>query len=359
MRIKIVFVLAVFFAFPVFSETLSLPDDSFHHEKKSALSILRLCTAHDANLTKDVFSEFGFKILLQKNYGRPSEVIDHTSAYTIGLGKVLIGTETVPAYLIAIRGTDGNEWYSDFDFSFDADGQNHFASNFLSSAEDVFLDCISQIKNRDAVIIVSGHSRGAAVANILALLLNQIYAPSKIYAYTYACPATVKNISGIEERNVFNFINPCDLVPNFPLAGWGFRRAGTDVLLDEKSEKISAEKIREAIDSILKICPSAESFYRDRHSLVRSGLSENGMTCYELMMAIGTRLAGLRVDSLETGRIDLKPLGFKIPSFDTGSDFHALFKYLSHLSRNDGEGFADLLDEHLPETYRKKLTECR
>lgn len=355
MRIKILFFAAFFFAAPVFSETLSLPRESSCCEKKAALPILKLCTAHAEDLTRDVFSDFGFSIVLQKNYGRPPERIDHTSAYTIGQGHVLVEGKSVPAYLVVVRGTDGNEWYSDFNFNFDAGDENHFAMNFLSSAEDVFLDCVSQIKNRDAIIIVAGHSRGAAVANILALLLNQIYSPSKIYAYTFACPATVKNLSGIEEKNIFNFLNPNDLVPNFPLAGWGFRRAGTDIFLDSASEKISAKKINDEMDVLLKICPTAKSFYCDRHSLVHSGLSEKGMTAYEIMTAVAERLSNLKIRSLESGSIDLDFGDLNIPSFDTGSDFYVLFKVLSRLSKNGGKGFADLLSEHLPETYRIKI----
>lgn len=355
MRIRIFFVIAFFLAAPVFSETLSLPRDSSCYEKNAALQILKLCTAHAEDLTRDVFSDFGFNIVLQKNYGRPSEKIDHTSAYTIGHGTVLIDGKSVPAYLVVVRGTDGNEWYSDFNFNFDCGDENHFAMNFLNSAEDVFLDCVSQIKNREEVIIVAGHSRGAAVANILALLLNQIYSPSKIYAYTFACPATIKKLSGIEEKNIFNFLNPNDLVPNFPLAGWGYRRAGTDIFLDSGSEKISAKKISSEMDMLLKICPTAKSFYCDRHSLVHSGLSEKGMTAYEIMLAIAAQLSKLKIRSLESGRIDLDLGEFNIPSFNTGSDFYALFKVLTLLSKNGGKEFVDLLNEHLPETYRIKI----
>lgn len=356
---KLIFAILFFTAsFPVFAKELYLSQNNLEYDETASLSIFDLCTGHTESNTAKKFGEYGFSVITQKNYERPQSQIDHTSAYTIGRGKISVGKKIQDAYLIVIRGTDGNEWFSNFDFAPSASGNSHFAMDFLYSAEDIFLDLQKIISDENAIIIVSGHSRGGAVANLLALLLNESYNRSKIYAYTFASPATVRNLNGIYDKNIFNVLNPADLVPYLPLQAWGFYRAGTDIVLEEKDCAISSKKIKQAVTELAKICPSLESYYNDRHSLEHGGLSDDGITMYELFMILATQFSKLTVSNsglsespavLPKSFPDIKNLNLLL-SF-TESDFSVLFEYLSSLLKNSGQGFSNLLKEHLMQSY--------
>lgn len=75
------------------------------------------------------------------------------------------------------------------------------------------------------IFLVTGHSLGAAVANLLAEHLiscdNTNHCPGSrkiedIYAYTFATPKTVKNKPGKDYKNIFNILNNNDIVPLVP-----------------------------------------------------------------------------------------------------------------------------------------------
>ena len=75
------------------------------------------------------------------------------------------------------------------------------------------------------IFLVTGHSLGAAVANLVAEHLNSCkdtnHCPGSrtekdIYAYTFATPKTVKNKQGNEYQNIFNILNNNDVVPLVP-----------------------------------------------------------------------------------------------------------------------------------------------
>lgn len=366
------FTFAVFVNINFFAKELRLPKNNSTFTKEAALSLLELSTAHTEKNTAAILSSYDFKILKQKNYENSSNQIKHSAAYSLSKGSIQIEEKKSSAYILIVRGTDGNEWYSNFDFAPSASDDTHFAANFLFCAEEIFLDLKNIITDKNAKIILAGHSRGGAVVNLLALLLNEYYNPKNIYAYTFASPGTIKNISSLVDYNIFNFINPTDLVPKMPLAAWGFFRAGKDIILDDQSENFCLEKMDQAVSSIWELAPSLSSYYNDRHSLTSKSFSEDGMTCYELVMAFSTQLSKLSSnnstlfsDGLEENLLDSFSLeksttensasDFSFPQVELNSDFAKIFSYFSLLAKDGGKGAKNLLAEHMPATYREKI----
>jgi len=319
---------------PLFAKQLELPADSKKVSKETAISLLELSTKHTKKLTADIFEQYGFTAVAQRNYNRPSDQIDHTSAYSICKGTVYIEEKLVSAYLIVVRGSDGTEWCSNFDFNPSASENTHFAMNFMSSAEDVFLDFTKIVKDKKSVIVVAGHSRGAAVSNLLGLLLNQTYDSSKIYVYTFATPATIRNLDSLNDENIFNFINPCDVVPRVPPVQFGYVRAGTDLYLDKESQTLDAEKLTATFDKFAKICPDIDSYYNKALDISQLGfdfglnISDTKVTLYQLLLALSTELS--KWTFTEDSEISVE--GFE---------------------DNSKAGF--ILQEHMPDTYQKKL----
>ena len=79
---------------------------------------------------------------------------------------------------------------------------------------------------------LTGHSRGAAVANLMASYL--IDEGNEIYAYTYAAPNNTANTEASAEKYdcIFNLVNTNDFVPMLPMVEWGFTRFGKTAMVD-------------------------------------------------------------------------------------------------------------------------------
>ena len=69
------------------------------------------------------------------------------------------------------------------------------------------------------VFLVTGHSMGAAIANLVAAELNEIEGADDVYGYTFATPTVKSAIDGnatIPYSNIFNILNTNDVVPYVP-----------------------------------------------------------------------------------------------------------------------------------------------
>ena len=76
------------------------------------------------------------------------------------------------------------------------------------------------------------------MANLVAAELDgrrahAVASRDRVYAYTFASPATTLNRAAHDERygNIFNIINPADIMPSLPLRAWGYERYGVDLTL--------------------------------------------------------------------------------------------------------------------------------
>ncbi len=147
---------------------------------------------------------------------------------------------TMPLVVVDVRGTvTGNDWLNDITTQFESDN-NRFAAladEVLTNVENY----LSSTELQNPIILVTGHSMGAAIANILAARLNGIMDPGNVYAYTFATPRTVNEaVSGnqaVNYPNIFNILNSNDVVTYVPLTitlpvvnYW--KRHGTDLYIN-------------------------------------------------------------------------------------------------------------------------------
>ena len=319
---------------------LALPASSSKFSAELALQALTLCSGHTKEKEGELFSEAGLKVVIQNGYGKDSDDLSHTCAYTVGKGEVTLGGKKRTVFAVAIRGTEGGEWYSDFDFAPSHSDEALFAENFLFAAEEVFSGISGVLKSTaEPVILVCGHSRGAACANILGLLLDSRYGKENVYVYTFATPATRRGEQISNDcDNIFNVINSGDIVTALPLAAWGFSRFGKDILLsaDDAAEK----RVSECISVLLTLAPTVSSYYGDRHSLTSAGLSEDGITPFDLIVALLGQIG--KVSEVESIPIYL---------ISSDSDLYPLLKLAERGAEDHGALFAAMLTEHLPGTY--------
>ena len=156
-------------------------------------------------------------------------------AYTIGTRKIPGTSKT--AVIVGIRGSAQNaEWFSNFNVgagrSDDADlfdPGDHLGFHLAASnVWDSLVSVLSTIEYEDRIVLLTGHSRGAAVANILSAWLNEGYLvpQTQLWGYTYACPNVSRNIEKEPYPNIHNFNITGDMVPSIPLRKWGYGRHG-------------------------------------------------------------------------------------------------------------------------------------
>ena len=315
---------------------IKLPEDSAAFSGALAQQALVLCTGHSQERTSQILEDYGFEILEQRHYDKDPEDPAHTSAFTIGKRQVRYEGSERELVLVVIRGTDGaGEWVSNFNVMPSRDFESPVAENFDLCAQDIET-VLSPYLEGEPLVLVAGHSRGAACANLLGVRLQEQVPEQNLFVYTFATPTTLSAKAELPEcRNIFNLINPNDLVTLVPLQGWGFHRAGTDILLPG-DDALSAQ-LQGASMVLLSISPSLESYYNDRHSLTGPGLDEeNGIKMPILLASLLTE-----PETFQALSRTLSP----------ESDLAPLLGLVSQMGSD-----SSLLQQHMPATYQLRLT---
>lgn len=162
----------------------------------------------------ETFKAFNFEVL-DTNY-------DMWDGIFLGYGvakKELANGKTLA--LIVTRGsTDWKEWFSNFDTRVDPSTGQHIG--FSDAANELYKRIVSTDLGRDlenTQFVITGFSRGAAVANILAgKLVDQKVAQSQIYTYAFACPdvGVMSENKASSYHCIFNIANISDPVSWIP-----------------------------------------------------------------------------------------------------------------------------------------------
>ncbi len=339
-------------------DPLAVPVNSAQFSMPFAMQALALCSGHTAERQTELLTSAGFTVLLQKNYDKEAADPSHTSAYTVAKRTVSVGGISRTLLLVAIRGTSAGEWYSNFDFAPSHSNDAAFAENFLLAAEDI-LPSVRTLADTEEnpLLLICGHSRGGACANLLGMLLNAVYGTERVYTYTFATPATVRTDNvGTDCKNIFNVINPSDLVIHVPLSAWGYHRLGTDILLPADAE--TAAHTEKVVHTLSGIAPTVSQYYEERHSLTSPGLSEYGLTTFEVMLTlVRSMLSGSEgTDSSDASSAPASG-GLDLSAVPENSDFGPLVVLLKNASADGGAAATKVLSQHLPALYLYLMSE--
>lgn len=177
--------------------------------------------------------------------------------YTIA-SKSLTNQADETLIAVVLRGSYGKEWYGNFDIAKDSNSASNDAVHYnFKQAESTVMKALQQYYKENEMtaehtkIWITGHSRGAAVANLLAAEVNEstLTDMTNVYAYTFATPNTAKNTTAYD--NIFNILNQGDFFTGVPMEKWGFHRYGVDITLDKLFQK--AGLTRTQIDNSVAI----------------------------------------------------------------------------------------------------------
>ena len=176
------------------------------------------------------------------------------SGYSFCTKRIAADGQEVPLVFVVVRGTAGRqEWLSNANVADSTQKRQRYHEGFAASARMIALDLRTYMERQgidasQARVLVTGHSRGAAVANLLGAFLDRDrlaeadaalglhLLPKHIYVYTFATPNSCSNLaerSAARYKNIFNIVNPEDIVPQLPFikGSWGYGSFGTSYCL--------------------------------------------------------------------------------------------------------------------------------
>jgi len=198
---------------------------------------------------KELYKELGFRedSIKQYNYQLALSNNSDKVAYSFAMKPLYDGT-----YLVAVvvRGVGyGAEWRSNLHV-----GNDTKHTGFNVSAEEVYTNLNTYMLENNLIkkntkIWITGYSRGAAVANLVAgkINKNQIIESNNLYAYTFATPNGVivdeNNANDSIHDNIYNIVLPYDVVPRLALQKWGYGKYGKTLMV--KNRNASKDKNRE------------------------------------------------------------------------------------------------------------------
>lgn len=214
-------------------------EDASVYQHKLAVAAMALSGAayvEDGAGVRDALEKLGFDNIKSYNYQSAADSGSDTAAYTFA-AKTVADKKGNPAQLAAIivRGTNGAaEWTSNLNMGTgrDHEGFSRAAVELLTNLT-VYLSGAGITADTPVKFLVTGHSRGGAVANLTAARLqsSRLAADESVYGYTFAAPCVSVNAVRKGYENIFNIVNDEDLVTQVPLKDWGYFRYGVDVSL--------------------------------------------------------------------------------------------------------------------------------
>ena len=195
--------------------------------------------AYRARDIYDSLYRHGFSDIRTFHYGnQPTDTVAHTIAHR----RIVVNDVTRSLIVVPIRGSYGSscsigsnpwthhlrlgctpsvDWFGNWNI-----GNSVFHEGFNAAMFDVYRNLMDYINYQeqndiftgDPIILITGHSRGGAVANLLAqglTTVGTVFRADNIYVYTFGIPAVVRGSREIDYtryNNIFNIMNKRDAV---------------------------------------------------------------------------------------------------------------------------------------------------
>lgn len=182
---------------------------------------------------------------------------DDTVKYAFATHEFTYKSAFYTVVFVTIQGTNGtHEWNSNFDIGAESTPYTEITGEhpewavkkdhkgFNIAANRVLNDFYEYTRkyvdpDSKGIVFISGHSRGAAVANILGKMISDIDPDEggREFVYTFASPTTTTDSDKVAKyTNIFNIVNNADLVSSIPLKDWGFTRYGVTKAFDVETQ---------------------------------------------------------------------------------------------------------------------------
>lgn len=209
----------------------------------SEISYVRVEEAPEHNPLIQSYHTLGFKDdLIEMNY-----ILDYAApitgnnqaAYSFAAKEIQTPNGKKTLVFVILRGTplSANEWLSNLNIS-DTTHENVLVHEGFSRTVSLVHTALiyyllkNKISPDDAIFLITGHSRGAALANLLGVTLEDegILTSERLFVYTFASPNVSQEDKTSDTRYnfIWNIVNAEDMVPSVPpnRNAWRWRKFG-------------------------------------------------------------------------------------------------------------------------------------
>ena len=264
----------------IYNDGMLLFDARNESKDLSKASVALAAAAYSKSYAENALGAMDFSVVKSKNYTRKATLQDNDFvAYTIAKKEITYKSENYCYYCIVVRGTPGSaEWFSNFNL-----GKSGTHEGFNTAAEEIIDDIkvlASDDKDKDgnvydadhSILWVTGHSRGASVANLVAGKMTEegsSFSSEHIFGYTYACPAVSKSAK-TSYKNIYNYNDPGDAIPEMPMESWGYKRYGQSVTLGTGDYDNFNQRFYQEMNEKYSAASSTDSFIESIDSLINN-----------------------------------------------------------------------------------------
>ncbi len=275
-------------------------ESSVYNKKLSELASHLMLISHDKKEMGEFFQDNGFeyRFINYHSTKKPSFSVGFAIGWkkSVRMGDICI---------ISIRGTVKGEWYSNFDLFERKDGKCERHIGFFNAAKDVTDECDRLFSERKNVrFLVTGHSRGGAVANIVSYVLSKEKSYTRkecVFGITLASP-NVTIETDDEITNIYNFVNKDDIITLIPLnakdSAWAYKRYGETLTMNINSEDKKLNRLivkyyhrltgnpfvpieegdtEKVIDKVISLSPDPSHYYTTKNT----AYSKRRVTMYD------------------------------------------------------------------------------
>jgi len=188
-----------------------------------------------------LYKDIGYTPLRYVHYDAPLTDESDKAAWAMAEKRVTLGGKSCVILSVTIRGGNyGAEWVSNGHVG-NTDAHTGFANAAKEILPEVKKQVASYAENISVKLWINGYSRGGAIANLMAGALDKEIAAGAsrlakddLFCYNYAVPLCTKDKKANTDTfsNIFNIINPVDVIMIAPFRGWGFKRYGIEKFLN-------------------------------------------------------------------------------------------------------------------------------
>lgn len=353
---------------PVEAQVQVSSKNSFSLEK--ARTLISLC---ELSYDETQLSE-GIKALGYTDFEYICRNQDSTYGSGIAFSIAVSKKNSTTQVLAVFRGTHKGEWYSNFQIG---EGIEHAgfanATDFAQAEIDRYLEdmCIDKSKTE---ILITGHSRGGAVANLMAKRLTDTAEFKAVTAYTFASPntTTAQNAKKSQYNCIYNLMNPEDFICYIPLTDWGYTKYGIDIefprSIQQDYESVYAQMqqtfeedagyphtgypmggndVRLFLRTAAQIAPTLSDYYNKELTV-----TPHRMTLHDYMQKVAALLCG--DNTLQNGMFLVSSGGSKL--FETLTDFMMEGIQIEDVARDADITTSAINCGHTYETYSAWLS---
>ena len=181
MKKTICLILTLFIALSFAALAQQAPSAQPYDAALAQQALLLSESTYSPSLQKTIMAYLGYKSIGSWNYERARDDLSHTAAYSVYSRAAEGGRQEV---LVVIRGTaNETEWALNLDLMPSGDLTLPYAENFYLAAQNILDQQSAFIGGLEKpFFLVTGHSRGAAIANVLGALLTDRFGAENVVA---------------------------------------------------------------------------------------------------------------------------------------------------------------------------------